>query len=177
MGIVVKHVQAHKKTGRLIYLRAFPASLIPFVPAGPNGKRPAVLKVSMGTKDPDSPRFRAAFAQAAARYDTIVAKARKAATGAYDSLDAPRVAYLGKVFEIEWLEREGLERWEKGPEWAQRVRDGWEECLPGFIEWKGDGDSEAIRQFWSEHARTLLSDRTLWSTQTTRTGSIGFAGS
>ncbi|MEG8016614.1 recombinase XerD [Sphingomonas sp. LR55] len=161
MGIVVKHVQADKKTGRLIYLRAFPARLIPFVPAGPNGKPPAVLKVSMGTKDPDSPRFRAAFAQASARYDTIVAKARKAATGAYDSLDAPRVAYLGKVFEIEWLEREGLERWEKGPDWAQRVRDGWEECLPGFIEWKGDGDSEAIRQFWSKHARTLLSEQDL----------------
>lgn len=159
MGIVVKHVQAHKKTGRLIYLRAFPASLIPFVPAGPNGKPPAVLKVSMGTRDPDSPQFRAAFAKAAERYDTIVTKARKAATGAYDSLDAPRVAYLGKVFEIEWMEREGLERWEKGPEWAQRVRDGWEECLPDFIEWRGAGDSEAIRQFWSKHARTLLSEQ------------------
>ena len=161
MGIIVKHIQVHKKTGRLIYLRAYPASLLSFVPAGPTGKPSAVLKLSMGTKDPESAQFRTAFAQAAAQYDTIVAKDRKAAVGTYDVLDAPRVAYLGKVFEIEWLEREGLERWERGPEWAQRVRNGWEECLPDFIEWRGDGDSEAIEAYWSRHARTLLSEHDL----------------
>ena len=161
MGIVVKHVQAVKKTGRLMYLRAYPERLLPFIPVGPNGKPPAVLKISLGTKDPDSAQFGTAFAKATARYDAIVAKARKAATGAYDPLDAPRVAYLGKLFEIEWLEREGLERWERGPEWAQRVRDGWEVNLPDFVEWRGDGDSEAIEAYWSKHARTLLSEQAL----------------
>lgn len=151
MGIVVKHVQPHPKTGRLCFRRAYPPELRAFIPGAARE-----LKVSLGTKDASSPDFHARYGRALARFDATTAKARKLASGTYDALDAPMVAYLGKVFEISWLEQDERDRWAKGPEGAQRAQAGWEWKLPDFRLWRGSGDLDAIEEEWGDSARELL---------------------
>jgi integrase len=129
---------------------------LPHIPAGASGKAPAALKVSLGTADPASSHFLARYAAAAARFDATVAKALKVASGAYDALDAPTIAYLGNVFERDWLAHDEKHRWESGPEGAARVRGGWHWKLPEFKEWRGDGDLDAIEEEWGGAARQLL---------------------
>jgi integrase len=156
MGIIVKHVQSHPKTGRLSFRRAYPPELLPFIPAGRAGKAPAALKVSLGTKDASSAEFHTRYSAALARFETTVAKARKAALGTYDTLDAPTIAHLGQLFEHEWLEQDERARWAKGPEGAERARAGWEWKLPDFKQWRADGDLDSIEEQWRDSACKLL---------------------
>jgi hypothetical protein len=153
---ILQHVQRDPKSARLSYRRAFPAALVPFMPAGASGQPLSVLKLSMGTTNPQSPEFLARFAEAAAKYDGMVATARKLASGAYDPLDAPTITFLGKVFEIEWIARDEAHRWAKGPGWANRTRNGWDWMLPDLREWRANGDADAIEEQWADSARSLL---------------------
>ncbi|WP_457353439.1 recombinase XerD [Sphingomonas sp. UYP23] len=149
-------MQKHPNTGRLSFRRAYPVELRPFVPLSASGKQAVELKVSLGTSDAASPRFHAQYGPALARYNAIVAKAAKVASGAYDRLDAPTIAFLGKTFEVEWLAREEARLWAKGPEGAERMRGGWNWKLPDFKQWQADGDSETIEEEWTDSAQALL---------------------
>ncbi|MCP8890853.1 site-specific integrase [Sphingomonas faeni] len=150
------HIAENAKTGRLSYRRAYPTALLPFIPASSSGKTSAEFKVSLATKDPRSQEFDHRRRAAEARFDAIVAKATKAATGTFDILDAPRLAYLGKVFEIDLLKRDAAALWNEGPARAHRRREGWEEKLGDFQRWQGEGASEAIEDWWSHSAIALL---------------------
>jgi integrase len=157
MGIFVKHVARHPKTGRLSFRRAYPPELLSFIATGRSGKGPTELKISLRTHDERDPQFLIRYSAALAQWDGTVAQARKAAAGAYDALDAPTIAYLGKVFEIEWLKDEERDRWAKGgDDWGARVRAGWDEHLDDFRGWRAGGDVEAIESQWRTHALALL---------------------
>lgn len=156
MGILVQHVQSHPKTGRLSFRRAFPPHLLPFIPAGPSGRAPVELKISLGTKDASGPEFHGRYADALAQFELIVAKANKVASGSYDALDAPRIAYLATAFEIGFLEHDDKTRWSKGREGLELLEAGWDWKLPDFKRWRGEGDWWEIVNEWGESARQLI---------------------
>lgn len=156
MGILVQHVQSHPKTGRLSFRRAFPPHLLLFIPAGPSGRVPVELKISLGTKDASGPEFHSRYAAALAQFELIVAKARKVASGSYDALDAPRIAYLAAAFEIGFLQHDDETRWSKGREGLELLEAGWDWKLPDFKQWRGEGDWWEIVNEWSDAARQLI---------------------
>lgn len=156
MGIIVKHVQTHPKTGRLSFRRAYPPELQPFIPG-----RPTQLRRSLQATHITAPGALAIYEAASAEYESTVSKARRLATGSFDPLDAPTIARLGKVFEIAWLERDERERWEGAADWADRTRAGWDWELEDFKAWRAEGDLEAIVARWGESARGLLSSQGL----------------
>ena len=86
MGLLVKHIQDHPG-GRKSFRRQYPPHLRPFL----GGTQ---LRVSLG--HPDSPDFHESYAQAARQWDDDVALAERKHTGAFDVLDAPMLAFLGK---------------------------------------------------------------------------------
>lgn len=136
------------KTGRLSYRRAFSADLRPYVP-----KQPVQLKRSLKAVSITAPGAMDRFQAAAAEYDLVVAKARKAATRSFDRLDGPKIALLVETFA--WGLHSGAE---------QAVRDrkadenlhAWEWLTDEFREWRREQDFEAVEKHWGARARSLL---------------------
>jgi integrase len=157
MGVMTKHV-LKAASGRLSYRRTYPPDLRPFIP-NEGGQPPRELKVSLGTKDPNSAEFHAGYGRAAARYAVIVGKAERLKAGAYDPLDAPSIAYLAKHFEIEWMGLSEAALWEKGPDWAESARNFWNTKYLDFLEMRAEGNLDAIESEWRDAARKLLSSR------------------
>lgn len=90
----VKYLHPHPSAGRLIYRRAFPAALRPFIPS-----KPRELVRTVGAKRIEEPGALDRYKAAAAEYDRMVANARKLASRSFDTLDEPTIAYLAKAFE------------------------------------------------------------------------------
>ena len=146
MGLLVKHIQDHPG-GRKSFRRQYPPHLRPFL-------RRTQLRVSLG--HPDSPDFHERYAKAARQWDDDVALAERKHTGAFDVLDAPMLAFLGKLFEVEWLQSEDAARKEGRTDWASRVEGGWEAHLDDFRRWYAEADAEAAEEFWGKSAHKLL---------------------
>ncbi len=155
MGILVKHVLKHPKTGRLSFRRASPPELHAFLA----GKRE--LKVSLQASEFTASGAMARYDAALAEWASTVAKARKVASGSFDHLDAPTIAYLGKIFEHELMDRLATARLTWGDDGADRARHGWEFKLPDFKEWRGNCDRYEMEQEWGSSARALLASRGL----------------
>jgi integrase len=107
------HLQTDPKTGILRYRRAFPAELRPYVSS--DGRPLRELKVSLGARSLNSPEAKARHAAAARRYDVMVARARKLASGVYDRLDPPLVKYLAGNYLQRVLELDETARWRQPP--------------------------------------------------------------
>jgi integrase len=153
MPLLVKHILRHS-SGRLSYRRYFALKLRPFIPGSP-----AHLKKSLGL--PDSPGFLGRYTAADDEYAKVVARAQKVLAGAYDRLDAPMLAYLGKLFETRWLEREEAERREGRDGWAALIEGGWDEWLDEFRRWYAEGDREEAVAFWGNDGRQLLLEQSI----------------
>lgn len=93
MMIAVQHVTKHPKTGRLIYRRQFPKNLRHLIPNGTQG-----VKRSLGGTSISAPGVAQKLADARAEWEHKVAQARKVASGTFDPLDRPVIAYLASLY-------------------------------------------------------------------------------
>lgn len=83
----------------------------------------------------------------------MVTKARKAATGSFDQLDEPTIAYLAKTFERAL--HEGAEQAVKDGKRKSNLR-GWDWLTNEFREWRRDQDFEAVEAHWGLSAKRRL---------------------
>jgi hypothetical protein len=93
------------------------------------------------------------FQAAAAEYDLVVARARKAATGSFDRLDEPKIARMVGAFV--WGLHSGAEQAVKDRK-ADENLHAWEWLTDEFREWRRDQDFEAAEKHWGARARSLL---------------------
>ncbi|MBN8839231.1 MAG: site-specific integrase [Sphingomonadales bacterium] len=152
MGIVVPHLKKHS-SGRIEFRRAYPPSLLPFIPGKENQKW-AEHKVSLGL--PDSPGFHTRHAEAIAAYDAIVSRARRMKERAFDPLDAPTIAYLAELFRVRALQRDEDARWTGRADYAGRLKEGLFWLIDDYRRWAAEGDVEAVVGHWGHTAHQLL---------------------
>ncbi|USU09931.1 hypothetical protein NF700_06625 [Sphingomonadaceae bacterium OTU29MARTA1] len=157
MAMLVQHILRHP-SGRVSFRRQYPPELRPFISRA-GGVGPIELKVSLGHEG--SPGFLSRYETALMQWETTVAEARKRQAGEYDRLDPPTIAYLAKLFEVRWLDKDERDRWEKGEVHSHRVQAGLEWELDDFKRWRAEGDAEAIEERWTTAALGLLQERNL----------------
>ena len=150
MGVAVEYVR-RLKSGRLEYRRAFPAPFRPFI-----GSRELIR--SLKTKSMTAPRALESYHAANADYERSVTLARKALVGAYDDLDAPRIAWLVQDYTSSFLAADEARRvlGTADPDCHQAADDGLRETLigrsPAFI--RGQFEPEA-RELAAKHGLRL----------------------
>jgi integrase len=149
----VRNILVHP-SGRKSYRRRYPGHLQAHLSS-------THFKVSLGfhvtPNAADDPDFMERYTDAQRQFAAIIAAAERAHAGTYDKLDAPMIAYLGKLFETEWLRGEDEKRREGREGWAMRVEAGWEWHLDDFRRWYAEGDVEAAEEHWGKAARKLVS--------------------
>ncbi len=169
MGIVVPHLKKHS-SGRIEFRRAYPPSLLPFIPGKENQKW-AEHKVSLGL--PDSPGFHARHAEAIAAYDAIVSRARRLKEGAFDLLDSPTIAYLAEVYRSRVLDKDEKAKWHPrnwggawgDAQWSAEERRRWASLQRGALissqqTYRGlraTGDTQGLLATWTGAATALAS--------------------
>lgn len=170
MGMMVRYVEADKKTGRLSYRRVFPPALRPHIP-GQNRE----LKRSLRATSLDDPLAIKSYADAQAEYDRLSALAEKALAGQFDQLDAATIAWLAEAFRAEALEIDATARWdsgerelysaiagqlgtdaqfqgEEGSRWGMKRRETLEASVAHSRHLLGQGDLAAIVDLWAWEA-------------------------
>lgn len=173
---MLQHILVHA-SGRLSYRRAIPVELRPFV----LGKK-SEHKVSLGPED--DPDFLKNYDKAAKDYERLVGMARRKLEGAFDVLNAPRVARLGEVFRSESLEADDEARWspheralfenvraqldaqglasplnwqgDPRRRWADKTRESLETMLHVYRDLSAIGDLEGIVTMWRDEAVQLV---------------------
>lgn len=154
MEVNVRYLQADPKTGVLRYRRAFPAELRPFV--SENGRPLTELKVSLGARSLDQPGAKARHDEAAARFDRMVARARKLAAGAYDRLDPPLIKYLADRYLHHQLELDDAARWRQPlPAYQFDTRRDREADYEESRELLEDFDLDGLVAYWGEWAQAF----------------------
>lgn len=132
MFVVVNHIKTDKDSGVLIYRRKFPKDLIPFVPGkSPNGRGRAEFKKSLRTKSMTAPGAAARLQEAQDAFDALVRLAErqrtastKRATGAFDVLDQPTIAYLAECYRVNALASDDARRKDPSAKaFAARISD------------------------------------------------------
>ena len=142
MGVAVEYVR-RLKSGRLEYRRAFPAPLRPFI-----GSRELIR--SLKTKSMTAPRALESYHAANVDYERFVTLARKALDGAYDDLDAPRIAWLAQDYTSSFLAADEARRvlGTADPDCHQAADDGLRETLigrsPAFIRGQFEPDAREL---------------------------------
>jgi integrase len=185
MPMLVKHTKPHK-SGRVDYRRAYPPSLLDFIP-GKAGQKWAEHKVSLGSAG--SPGFLSRYEAAAADYESIVSRAVRLKEGAFDRLDAPTIAYLAEAYRVDALEEDEQSRWsieerslfasnaaslkaqgvdfstpwggQEARRWALKARETLEASLPEQRRLRAEGDVEALVEYWRDEALALAEARGL----------------
>jgi len=159
MGKSVPWVQEDPKTGRLIYRRAYPEDVRPFLPKP--GTRE--LKVPLGASRAMTASAFRTYEQSKRRFDEDVKAARSAGNlhakkveGARDALSPGRVSELAELFRHQWHSSDDNSLRLRGGEWADRAEAGWDWMGTDFQEWKREGDMEAMEDRWGRAADALL---------------------
>ena len=159
MGLLVKYIHADAKTGRLIYRRAFPETLQPFL-----AKQRRELKVPLGARSIDAPGALARWAAAHREFDMEVQRAsasrqvhQKQREGAFDALTPELIRYLAAMWQSDDLALEHETRWINRPleRKQQRQRALRESCkadLAEALELRGLGDMGRLVELWGEAA-------------------------
>lgn len=106
MGASVDYLTQDRKTGRLWYRRVYPPALRSFIPP-PNTQ----MRRSLGSRRIDEPGVMDKFREAAADYDRTVLLATKAASGKFDAIDAPTIAFLAETYRVGQLASDEDARW------------------------------------------------------------------
>lgn len=92
MGIMAKHIQQDKRTGRLMYRRAFPADLRSYIPGNLRE-----LKRSLGSTSLDA-RAKIISAEAEQEFDRIVQVAKRRAANTSRTLAIGDIAFLVQTY-------------------------------------------------------------------------------
>jgi integrase len=150
MKVEVRYLQRHPRTGILYYRRAFPLKLRPHV--GDDGGQ-AELKVSLEVRSLNEPGAKALYDATAARYDAMLAKAQKVASGVYDRLDKPLIKYLADSFVQSHLELDeaGRKR-QPPPDLPFETRRNPEADRLESVEMLNAYDTEGLVQYWGDWA-------------------------
>ncbi|MFL6843881.1 MAG: hypothetical protein ACJ8ER_03255 [Allosphingosinicella sp.] len=147
----MEHLQKDPRTGRLSFRRAFAPELRPHIPG-----QPRELKRSLAATNIAEPGAMDRFKRAATEYDRLTAQARKAATGSWDTLDPPTIAYLAKVFE-RGLHEGDEHALEQGR--AEQALAGWLWMTDEYRQWRVEQDLDEMEAHWRRSARALLDGR------------------
>jgi integrase len=154
MGASVDYLFKDPKTGRLSYRRVYSAELRPHVPGGSRE-----LKRSLGATSITAPGARERYNAAASEYECAVAQARKVASGIFDTLDSPAIAYLAEAYAAERLSRDNEARWQDGEEkeagYARKKRETLDGLLPHYRSLQGSGDLDQIEEIWADEVETF----------------------
>jgi integrase len=157
MAVVRKqnpHTLIDKASGRLSYRRVYPPELRKYIAA--LGHKPTELKRSLKASRLTDPGAAERYRAAEAEWQAIVDQATKLATGTYDKLDAPKIAYLAATFEHDWHAHDERELAERGEEFAEAAWRGWEEMLSEYQRWRIERDFAAMEGRWGSSARALI---------------------
>lgn len=161
MGKTLDWVREEPKTGRLIFRRAYPERLRPFLPDPRRGNRE--LKVPLSARHIMTAeafrRYEKAKHQFAADVQAAAAAQRlhdKQAAGAFDALTPERLQYLADTFARDWHLHDEAALQDRGGDWADRALAGWNDKLDDFRRWRVEGDMEALEAWWGRRADQLL---------------------
>ncbi|WP_164843998.1 tyrosine-type recombinase/integrase [Croceicoccus ponticola] len=141
------------------------------------------MKVSLRVSDMNSPGAMDSYQAIEREYEDIVRAARKLATGTYDRLDEPMIAFLAEKYRVQELKDDEDRRWDPkakargemvttaaegagysfsnanpSARWSQGVRLAIEAALDVYRSFRANGDLEGLVDAWSEHAFSLASD-------------------
>ncbi|MDH7972129.1 hypothetical protein QH494_08015 [Sphingomonas sp. AR_OL41] len=148
-------------TGRLLFRRAYPESLRPFLDKP--GQRE--LKIPLGARRRMTMAAWQAYEAAKLQYDRDVERAcaarllqAKTDAGSFDVLTDDRIAYLVGIFTRRWHLQEEEALRTRGGDWADRALGGWEELTEDFLRARAEGDMEALEGWWGKQATQLLAD-------------------
>lgn len=170
MGVELAYVQ-RASSGRLSYRRIFPEHLRAFIPGNPTQ-----LRRSLRTSSPHSPGAIEIYRDADAEFERTVALAAKAASGSFDPLDDPLIAYLSEAYRVESLQQDDLSRWDEeerelytsikqqlaplgikgqfegkeGSRWAIKRRETLEAAEARYRDILGSGDTDAAVSLMAE---------------------------
>lgn len=147
----VRYLQSDPKTGMLRYRRAFPVELRPFVCE--KGRPLTELKVSLRARSLDEPGAKRRHDEAAARYEAMLARAKRLAAGHYDRLDPPLIKYLAEKYLHHQLDLDEASRWRRPlpPYQFDTLRDreaDYEESRALLA----DFDLEGLVEYWGDWA-------------------------
>lgn len=170
MGVIVQYLQADKKTGRLSYRRAFPAAMRPHIAGNPR-EFVRSLKVRSMREAGAGQRYE----QVHAEYEALATLARKGASGTFDTLDAPTIAYLSTSFAVERLEQDDAMRWDSEErELIDTLSNGTVDTSSRFLLKRREtleavgslyrglqaaGDLDGILKLWSEEVEDFAAAR------------------
>jgi len=145
MGASVDYLHEDQKTGRLSYRRVYPPKLREFIPESPHE-----LKRSLSATSISTPGALDRFQDAAEEYERTVTRARKVASGTFDDLDAPRIAWLAQTYTATLLAQDDDRRvsGEADPDIHGAADDGLRETL-------AQGDTSKIRDMFAQDAIDL----------------------
>ncbi len=180
MGLYIVSIKK-LRSGRCIYRKAIPAPLRPFC-----GGR-WEFKVTLGREE--EPGFHSRCEAAKAEHAAMIARAKRCLEGAYDPLDAPRIAYLAELFRAQYLAEdeearfspddrelflateEDLEarslaqsvNWGGAPvrRWAEKTRETTSAMLHVYRDLKAIGDLDGMVDVWEEEAQLLFESANL----------------
>lgn len=159
MGLIVRYVQQEPKTGRLIYRRAFPEALRPYLE---NSRRE--LKVPLGAKSPTAAIAARKYREATQQYDREIAKARavqrlegQKQAGRYDHLSEELIDFLVLSWNAEDLALDEEVRWTPRPgprkrEAQRTLREHSTNDLEEALSLRALGDIDTIMAQWGESA-------------------------
>ncbi|PNU05096.1 hypothetical protein [Novosphingobium guangzhouense] len=103
MDVIVKYLRPNPKTGILEFRRTFPARLLPHV-RDDSGKKISEVKRTLGVRVFDAGRDGSTYRELNELFERLAWKAGKAATGTFDAITKPLIAYFAEKVRSEGLE-------------------------------------------------------------------------
>jgi integrase len=167
MGVVVRYLKEHPKTGELIYRRAIPAELRAFT------DRTQVRRF-LGAKSTESREASRRLTEAREEYEEVVRRAqhraeaeRRTSNGTLQPITPALLEFLVQASKVEALDDDEWARWQpKSPdrrkERAKRLQENVEEDLTEARAWRTDGDLEAIASAWTPHVLNVAEQRDIY---------------
>jgi integrase len=154
MAAPLPHIEVDKKSGRLSYRRVYPEPLRPHIPG-----HPVQLKRSLGATRPvKNPEVIERYLQFDAEWERNVRRARHILSGTGEALSTETITFLAETFARDWHRSDERSMAEKGGAWVKGARDAWDTHLLEFMEWRLEGDEQAMAEFWGKSARQLIED-------------------
>ena len=158
MEVNVLYLHPDPKTGVLRYRRVFPKPLRAYVRDG--GRPLTELKVSLEARSINEPGAKARFDAAAAKYEQMVARARKLASGAFDPLDQPLAQFLANKYLHHILDMDEAARWRQAPpslpfETRSDPEADYETCRTLLADFDGEGLVEYWKDWVISYTRAL----------------------
>jgi hypothetical protein len=159
LDVIVKFLRKNPKTGILEFRHTFPDRLLPYV-TDDSGKKITEVKRSFGVRSFEPARDGPAYQEWSRLYDRLAFRAEKVATGTYNVLDAPTIAYLAEMVRSEGLQLDEEIRFLREPRdrkvhRIQRLSEDSRDDLAECRQLRALGDVEGMVDMWGTEAFEL----------------------